>query len=277
MKRYTTLLLLLIVTTVAFSQKKQKIKGSKNVTIEQREIGQFNVIEVEDNLEVYLEKGEKPGIKIETDDNLHDIIQLDLKANNLRIYTSKEATKYNKLIVKVTYTNDLKMVTAKNETTVNAIQEVQMDTVTFKALDYSKLYLNVNTKNFLLQGDDKSKTELNLKSDKAKIELSNNAELKSLITTQELTCDLYQKSEARIEGTANDAVVRIDSNSRLTANNLTVKNIEVTAEGNSDCSVNAQTKIIIIASGKSEIELYGDPKIEMQKFADEAKLIKKTK
>lgn len=277
MKRYTTLLLLLLVTTVAFSQKKQKIKGSKNVTIEQREIGQFNAIEVEDNLEVYLEKGEMPMIKIEADDNLHDIIKIDLKANTLRLYTSKEARKYDKLIVKITYTNDLNKVTAKNETTVNAIQEVQIDTVAFKALDYSKLFLNVNTKNFLLQGDDKSKTELNIKSDKAKIELSNNAKLKSLITTQELTCDLYQKSEARIEGTANDAVLRIDSNSSLTANNLTVKNIEVTAEGSSNCSVNAQTKITIIASGKSEIELYGDPKIEMQKFADEAKLIKKIK
>lgn len=277
MKRYTTLLLLLLVTTVAFSQKKQKIKGSKNVTTEQREIGQFNAIEVEDNLEVYLEKGEKPGIKIEADDNLHDIIQLDLKANTLHLYTSKEARKYKKLIVKVTYTNDLNMVTAKHETTVNAIQEVQIDTVTFKALDYAKLYLNVNTKNFLLQGDDKSKTELNIKSDKAKIELSDNASLKSLITTQELTCDLYQKSEAKLEGQATNATIRLDNNSSLTANKLTIKNIDLIAESSSNCSINAESSIIIKASGKSEIELYGNPKIEMKTFADEAKLIKKIK
>lgn len=277
MKRYTTLLLLLLVTTVAFSQKKQKIKGSKNVTIEQREIGQFNAIEVEDNLEVYLEKGEKPGIKIEADDNLHDIIQLDLKANTLRLYTSKEARKYNKLIVRITYTNDLNKVTAKHETTINAIQEVQLDTVAFKALDYAKLYLNVNTKNFLLQADDKSKTELNIKSDKAKIELSDNASLKSLITTQELTCDLYQKSEAKLEGQATNAMIRLDNNSSLTANKLTIKNIDLIAESSSNCSINAESSIIIKASGKSEIELYGNPKIEMKTFADEVKLIKRIK
>jgi hypothetical protein len=63
--------------------------------------------ELEDNLEVYLEK-EKTGIKIEADDNLHDIISMDLRDKILRIYTSKEA-KIQKLIVKVTYTNDLKV------------------------------------------------------------------------------------------------------------------------------------------------------------------------
>jgi hypothetical protein len=61
---------------------------------------------VEDNLEVYL--GQKPGIEIEADDNLHAIISADFR-DNVRIYTSKEAIKYRKLIVRVTYTNDLKV------------------------------------------------------------------------------------------------------------------------------------------------------------------------
>jgi hypothetical protein len=46
--------------------------------------------------------------------------------DNVPVYTSKEAIKYRKLIVKVTYTNDLKCF--KNETVVNAIQ-VQLDSI----------------------------------------------------------------------------------------------------------------------------------------------------
>jgi hypothetical protein len=61
---------------------------------------------VEDNLEVYLEK-DKTGIEIEADDNLHAIISTDFRDNVLHIYF-KEAIKYRKLIVRVTYTNDLK-------------------------------------------------------------------------------------------------------------------------------------------------------------------------
>ena len=277
MKKYAIILLLALSTTFALAQKKEKIKGSKTVTTEQKEVGKFNSIEVDDNLEVYLEKGEKPEIKIEADDNLHGIITIQLRDNTLRLYTSKEAIKYKKLIVKVTYTNDMTLVTSKHEATINAIQEIQLDDITIKSLDNSKLFLNVNSKSFLLQADDKSKIELNLKSEKAKVELSKNANLKSLISASDLTCDLYQKSEANIEGDATNAVIRLDNNSSFIGNKLTIKNIDLTAESYSSSRINAETSIIIDAGDKSEIQLYGTPKIEVRKFADEAKLFKKIK
>jgi hypothetical protein len=277
MKKYTVIILLALSTTLALAQKRDKIKGSKTVTTELRETGNFDALELEDNLEVYLEKGEKPGIKIEADDNLHDIISMDLRDNILRIYTSKEAIKYKKLIVKVTYTKNLKSVVSKNETVVNAIQEVQLDSILFKSIDYSKLFLNINTKNFVLKADDKSEIELNAKSEKVKIVLSKDAALKSLITATELGCDLYQKAEANIEGNATIAVIRLDNNSEFTGNKLTIKDLELITESYSNASVNAETSISISAGENSEIQLYGNPKIEIRKFADEAKLLKKVK
>ena len=276
-KKYTVIILLALSSTLAFAQKKEKIKGSKTVTTELRETGNFEVLEVEDNLEVYLEKGQKPGIEIEADDNLHAIISMDLRDNMLRIYTSKEAIKYRKLIVRVTYTNDLKSVSSKNETVVNAIQQVQLDSILFKSIDYSKLFLNINTKNFVLKADDKSEIELNAKSEKVKIVLSKDAALKSLITATELGCDLYQKAEANIEGSASIAVIRLDNNSEFTGNKLTIKDLQLITESYSNASVNAETSISISAGENSEIQLYGNPKIEIQKFANEAKLLKKVK
>lgn len=277
MKKHTAILLFLLSTTLLFAQKKEKIKGSKTVTVEQRKVGDFESLTVEDNLEVHLERGERTELKIEADENLHDIISLDLSDNLLRIYTTKQATNYKKLIVRVTYTNDLNMVTSKNETTVNAIQEILVNDLTLKAHDASKLFLNVNAKNFVLQSDDKSKTELNLKSENTTIELSKNASLKALVTTTDLKVDMYQKSDATIEGDAANAIIRLDNNSSLTGNKLTVKNVDVTTESYSNCSVNAVTTVIIDAANKSEIQLVGAPKIEIRKFADEAKLIKKLK
>ncbi|WP_035664043.1 GIN domain-containing protein [Flavobacterium sp. ACAM 123] len=275
MKKYTVIILLALSTTLIFAQKKEKIKGSKSVTTELRETGSFELLELEDNLEVYLEKGERPRIEIEADDNLHDIISMDLRDNLLRIYTSKEAIKYRKLIVRVTYTNDLQSVFSKNETVVNAIQQVQLDSILFRSTDYSKLFLNINTKSFVLKADDKSEIELNAKSEKVKIVLSKDAVLKSLITATELSCDLYQKAEAKIEGSADNAVIRLDNNSDFTGTKLTIKDLELITESSSTASVNAETSISISAGEKSEIELYGSPKIEILKFSDEAKLLKK--
>lgn len=277
MKNQIAIFLLVLSTTLTLAQKKDKIKGSRTVTIENKEVGNFQALEVEDNIEVNLERGEKSSIKIEADDNLHAIISFDLRDNSLRIYTTKEAVNYKKLIVRVTYNSDLNLVTAKNEATINAIEEIQLDEITFKTFDFSKLFLNVNTKKFLLQADDKSKTELNLKSENATIELSKNAALKSLLTTLDLKVDLYQKSNATLEGNATKAVIRLDNNSSLTGNKITVKDAEIIMESYTNCSLFVETNVIIDAADKSEIHLFGSPKIEMRQFSDEAKLFKKIK
>jgi hypothetical protein len=275
MKKYTVLLLLLLVSTLALAQKNEKIKGSKTVTIEQKEIGDFNALEVSDNIEVYLDRGEKCELKIEADDNLHDIVKIDLTANTLRINTTKEALNYKKLIVRVTYTKELKMVTAHNDAVINAIQEIQLDDIAFESYDNSELNLNVNSGNFALKSSDKSKTELNLKSQKAAIELSKNASLKALVSALELKCDLYQKSKAVLEGDVVNANIRLDNNALFTANNLVMTNAELLAESYSNCSINVNGNINIDASGNSEIQLYGDQKIEIKRLADNAVLSKK--
>ena len=275
MKKCTALLLVLLVSTLALAQKNEKIKGSKTVTIEQREIGDFNALEVNDNIEVYLDRGEKCELKIEADDNLHDIITLDLSSKTLRINTSKTATNYKKLIVRVTYNNELKMITTKNDAVIYAIQEIQLDDIAFESYDNSVLNLNVNSGNFSLKSSDKSKTELNLKSEKAAIELSKNASLKALVSALELKCDLYQKSKAVLEGDVANANIRLDNNASFTANNLVLTNAELLAESYSNCSINVNANISIDASGHSEIQLYGDQKIEIKRLADNAVLSKK--
>ncbi|WP_310380361.1 GIN domain-containing protein [Flavobacterium sp.] len=275
MKKTILVTLLILLTAIAFGQKKEKIKGSKTVTIERKKIADFDSIEIGSNLEVFLEKGEETEIKIEADDNLQGIISIDLKANTLRINTSKEAVNYKKLIVRITYTSDLKIVTANNDAIVNAIQEIQLEEITFKSFDNAKLNLNVNSKNFILNSNDKSKTELNLKSENTTIELSKNASLKALISSIDLKSDLYQKSSATIEGDITNAVIRLDNNADFIGNKLIIKNANITTEGYSNCKINVDTNITIDASGNSEIQLYGDQKIEMKNFTENATLKKK--
>jgi hypothetical protein len=274
-KIYLSIIALIFSSSILLAQKAEKIKGSKVVTTSTKEIKSFNAIEVEDNLEINLEKGDKNEIKIEADDNLHDIINLNIQDEILIISTSKEAQSFKKLAVKVTYTNDLNLVTTKDEAIVNAIQEIILDNITFKTFDRSKLFLNVNSKNFILQSNDKSKTELNLKGENTFIELSKNTSLKALINSTNLKCDLYQKATATLEGDANNSTLRLDNLAELSARNFNSKNTDVTIEGNASCSLLTENTIVIAATDKTEIELYGSPKIEIRKLAGEAKLLKK--
>ncbi|AXB55252.1 DUF2807 domain-containing protein [Flavobacterium fluviale] len=277
MKKSTALLLLLLVTTLTFAQKREKIKGSKVVTTSIKEVGSFDAIEVDDNLEVYLEQGEKNEIKIEADDNLHDIVGMDLRERTLRLYTNKESSIFKKLSVRVTYTKSLNKVIAKNEAVVYAIQELQLDDITMNCVDFSKLFLNVNAKKFTLIADDKSKTELNLKSDDGSLQLSKNASVKTLVSAIKFKCDLYQKATAAIEGIAEKATIRLDNNSVFTGTKFTLKEANVTAENYSVGTIFAETTLSLAIGDKAELSLFGNPKIELTRFSEEAKLFKKVK
>ncbi|SHM58026.1 Putative auto-transporter adhesin, head GIN domain [Flavobacterium saccharophilum] len=277
MKKSTALLLLLLVTTLTFAQKREKIKGTKIVTTSIKETGNFDALEVDDNIEVYLERGEKNEIKIEADDNLHDIIGMDLREKTLRLYTSKESTIFKKLTVRVTYTNTFNKVITKNEAVVYAIQELQLDDITFNSFDFSKLFLNVNAKKFSLIADDKSKSEINLKADDASLQLSKTSAIKSLVAATKFQCDLYQKATATLEGIAEKATIRLDNNSTFTGIKFTMKDADITAEGSSKGSVLAETTLKLAAGDQTELSLFGSPAITLSRFSEEAKLIKKIK
>ena len=275
MKNSIVLIALLLISSAAFSQKKDKVKGSKIVTTEIKKIENFESLEVNDNLEVFLVKGNECGLEIEADDNLHDAIDAVVSGSNLRLSTLKNAFGYKKLSIRVTYTKDFKLVVTRNEATVTALAQVELDNITFKSFDYSKLFLNAKSKNITLMMDDKSKAEFNSKGENTVISLSKNANLKGLITSTSMTFDMYQKSEALIDGDVESAKLRLDNNAEFSGKMLNLKNAELTCEDYSKISLNVKNTLSIDASGKSEIQLFGDQKIEMKRFVDNAVLMKK--
>ncbi len=275
MKKIITLSFLFL-TLLTFAQKKEKVKGSKIVKLEQKQVGDFESLEVEDNLEIFLIKGNECGIEIEADDNLIEFVEYKLAGKNLRISTSRDISSYKKLSVRVTYTDNFNMLIAKDETNVTALSDVVLDNVTFKSYDYSKLFLNAKTKNFTLMANDKSKVELNLKSEKTAVDVSKSAYVKALISSGEMKFDMYQKSSADVEGDILDLKLRLDNNTDFTGKKLTAKNALVEVGGYAKTSINISNIATIDASGNGEIELYGEPiKIEIKHLTDSAELRKK--
>lgn len=274
MKR-TILFALLLISSISFAQSKEKIKGTKTVTIAPREIKSFENLEVSDNIEVFLVKGDNNALEIEADENLHEIIESSINAGTLHLSTTKNATTYKKLSVKITYTSDLKLVTAKNDVTINALSDIDLDNITFKTYDYTKLFLNVKSRVFSIFANDKSKVELNVKSESAAVELSKNASMKALISSETMKFDMYQKSTAVIEGDIVDLKLRLDNNANFTGKNLSAKTAEIITEAYATGSILVTEKATLDVSAKSELQLFGDQKIEIKRFTDSAVIMKK--
>ncbi len=275
MKNAYIVLLAVLCSTMALAQKKERIKGSKTITVTQKEVGSFDSVEIEDNFEVFLVKGDTEALEVDADDNLHEIVTAEMYGSTLRITTTKNVTSAKKFSVRITYTDKLTSITAKHEVVLNALSSLELNNITVKNLDYSKSYLNVKSKNFSLVMDDKTKAEVNIQADSTAIILSKNADLKALIATQNAKVDLYQKASAVIEGDAVKAQIRLDNNAELDSRKFTVKTLDILAEGYSTCNIMATETVSISANGKTEIQLYGTPKIEMKAFTENATLYKK--
>ncbi len=275
MKKTTILFAILILTFSAFSQKKEKIKGSKKVTLETKVVGDFDIIEVTDNLEITIVKGDKCSIEIEADDNIHEALGITLNGTSLSLNMAKNIGSYKKFQVRVNYTSALKTIITRTESSVTALATIELDDLTFKAFDYSKLILNAKTKNFSLIANDKTRVELNLKSENSILELSKGSFVKTLISTGTLKVDLYQNSIIEIEGDAIDMKLRMSNDTYFRGKKLAIKSLTLITEDDSNAIVNVNENINIEASGTSEIELFGAQKIEIKKFDGETKLIKK--
>lgn len=270
------ILIFLLLSAMTFSQQKDKVKGSKIVKLEQKQVENFESIEVDDNLEVFLVKGKECGLEIEADDNLIEFVEYKLTGKNLRISTSKDLSSFRKLSVRITYTDTFNLVITKDETNVTALSDIVLNTITFKCYDYSKLFLNAKTKDFTLMANDKSKVELNLNSDKTTIDVSKNAYVKGLISSIDMRFDMYQKSSAEVEGDIINLKLRLDNNTEFIGKKLIAKNALLETNGYSKNSITISNIATIDASGNSEIELYGEPtKIEINRFTESASLLKK--
>ena len=276
MKKLSVFIFTILFTTLTFAQKRERVKGSKNVTVTTREIQPFEILEIENDIEVYLTKGATQNMEIEADDNLHDVIKSDSNGTTLKLYTSKDISSSKKLTLRLTYTGTLKVITAKNEVQLYAVNELELDTISVKNFDSSKSFLNVKSAHFTLTMNDKAKAELNIKSAKTTIELSKSANLKALIASPEVKLDLYQKSVAVIEGDAVAAAFRIDNTAEFYGRKFAVKNLDLTAEGYCKCAVMCTETLSLSASGKTEVSLYGAPTtFTVKKLANSATIFKK--
>lgn len=264
----------LFLVSLSFGQRKEKIKGSKIVTVQIKETENFDGIDIADNIEVFLVKADKSSVEIEADDNLHDVIVFDILAGTLKISTTKEVIRANKFSLRINYTDSLKTIVVKDKAKLNALSDLELNDITIKNFDDSKSFLNVKSPKFTIQLNDKSEAELNIKSENTILEISKNAKAKALVTSTDFKLDMYQKSDLDIEGETVNAQIRLDNNADLNAKKFSVSQMNLTTEAYTSCAVNVKDNLKISAIGKSKVELLGDAKIEIIDFKNNAILEK---
>jgi hypothetical protein len=212
--------LLLFLTTSCFLE---GVKGNRNVITQNRDIASdFNALHVSQGINVKLTMGSTTSLKLEADENLHDIIRTEVEDGVLRIYSEKNIYSAKKRTVYLTAT-DL------NEIKVTSGAEVA--------------------------------TENTIKTEELKVSTTSGANAKLNLEVANVTCSSTSGSNARLSGRAEKLTVSATSGANIKAKDLEALICEAKATSGSVVSVYATQELDARASSGGNISYSGDPEI----------------
>jgi hypothetical protein len=276
MKQTITLFVFLLITAVTVAQKNEKLTGSKIVITKEKATPSFSAVSIEDDIHVSFIKADNSGIELEADDNLQEALKIAHNSGRLSISLNNKLKSFKKFEVKIYYTDALTTIEATDQSTLMILEEMELEEINFKLNKKAKLYLNLKTRVAAIEVNDDAAAELNIKAEKIHFVLTKDASIKALVAATEMKIDQYQKSKSNFEGDVIDLKLRMDNNAILVGKKLTARNADILAEGYSDTSLLVETACVIKAFANSEIELFGEPTIELQKFTGKSVLRKNT-
>ena len=211
-----------IMTTSCLSIFNKPVDGDGNVTSEFRNLGSFSGIEVSSGINVYVKFGTvSDSIKVVADENLHELIQTEVKGDILRIRVKKvirEAEEKNIFI------------------SVNSLDRIDVSSAA-----------EIKGENVLV-------------CDGLKINISSAGELDIEIQAEDVNIEMSSSSFALLTGTARKIKADVSSAAHLQASDLISEkcNLKVSSAGNIE--VNVSDVLNGDASSAGRIIYQGNPK-----------------
>ena len=274
-KRVIAILVLILFSTMVFAQKKQKIKGDKDVVTTTNTMQKgFNAIEIDDALEVNLVQGASNSYVLTTDKNLQSVIRFSVNDSVLKIYTTDKITSSKKLEINLSFVN-LEHITIKNDAKAKGEGRFVSKVMYINAYNSSKLELDVEAEEVIVTMQRNAGGKLNVSSTNTTMIMTDRTDLKASVIADKTTVTLTKSAQLNLSGDSHSVAFNLKDASKLDAQKMKTSSADLYTSNNSDVHVYAGKNLELYAQGKSNIYVYGNPKIEVKGLTDNSKIIKK--
>lgn len=276
-KTLIALISALVICGITLAQNPEKIKGNRLVSIINTEINSFHTIALDEDFEIDLIYNKIPSVEIETDENLHEVIDFMVKDSVLYFNKLKKITSKKRLNIKVSYDDYLQQIEVTDDAEVNGLTPLDLYYGGLRTSGSAKVALTIKTNTFNFESSDKSKVKLNVTADTCNVNMRGTGKLEALINAPKVSTALYERTNAIIEGNCDTADIELDNNAQFQGKNFTVNSCKLVCNISSDAYLEVIKDITIDATGTSSIYLYQNPKITINSMTDTTKLQKKVK
>lgn len=274
MKNSHKITALIILLTTIISSGQEKLKGNKDVTTVDRNISDFTIIEVIDNLTVYLVYDEFQSVTVEADSNLQNSILTEINNGTLTIRASDIIGRHKSLDIHLKINKKISEINAYNKAEIISKKSLGIDDLTINSFDDASLKLKLKLKNLQINGKEKSKLKLEILSDQTSIKIENSCNLMAEIDTKEIAIIGLDKAITSLKGTTDSLDIEFSGDSYYKGKDFKAANASVKANNKSNLYVYVTDDLNLYAKNSSEVYLYGNPKITLHEFYDKA-LIRK--
>ena len=218
--KISALLILFVSTTSCFFD---GVKGNGNVFVKNRSISSdFVRVKVSSGIDVYLTENGESALVVEADENLHEIIETEVKNGTLYIGTKKNiwSARAKKVHVSIEKLIEIEVTSGAEVTSENTLNADDLKIVATSGAHFN-LHLNVNN----------------------------------------LNCEGSSGSNVNIDGKANRFNVSSSSGSSINAFGLEISNCIAKASSGSNIKVRVNNSFEGHASTGSNIRYKGDPEV----------------
>lgn len=224
----TLQLILLTIATVTlsscnFNMSFGQTDGNGNVTTETRNVSEdFTKVRGSAGLDVYLTKGNTASIKVEADENLHEIISTEISNG--------------KLHVKTTNNNNIGRAKAKKVF------------VTYVSLDE---VASSSGADVIVNGI--------LEAENLTLDSSSGSDLDVEVFAKTLYIDCSSGADIKVSGKASQLTADASSGSEINAKDLLVVNCKAEVSSGADITVHVKESLEVDASSGGDVNYYGNP------------------
>lgn len=272
MKKFTLFIIVLIISSSAYSQRKPKIKGNKNVVEVREDLEPFSAIELVDDLDIVIQKSTNDGYALEVDDNLIDVLKFNVDDGVLKISSFYNITSKKKLEITIFFQelSSIKMLNGK----ISMKDVISTDRLRVQTFGTSRLELNATADIMDITMEEISSGDFNLASDSLNITLKDRIDVKLYTTGASNNIYMYKNASAKMEGTADFLMAKLYGNSFLKASDLQANDVLLVTEDAPDVEVRALNTLQLSSKGGTRTKLYGEPQITILDFLDTSRLEK---
>ncbi len=256
-----------------YAQDKPKIKGSRVVSEVSEYLQPYAALEIHDGLTVNLIHTDEPYYKLESDDNLLDVVQFEQTGNSLKIYTTHRVTRKKKLEIDLGY-NTLQNITLI-EAKLKGAADIESDTLQFTAYGSSKADIDLKGQQVTVALYENSGGRINVNAEEAKLTFRDRIDVNLGLRSEMTFLTMDESADAKINGDSEDVEVILSGASRVKGSDLRIGRIKITADRSADAHIYASKSMEIYANGSCKIYVYGNPDITLKEFNDKAQLLKK--